>query len=567
MVDGARTSSGATPHPLIFIIGILRGRWFMLFAAFLIMSMAGAAYIFAIYSSDIKSSLNYNQQSLNTLSFFKDLAANIGLISGLINEIAPPWVVLGLGAVMNLSGFLMIYLAITHRIPTPKFWHMCLYMCIGSSSQAFANTGALVTAVKNFPESRGIVLGLLKGFVGLSGAIITQLYLAFYNHNSKSLVLLIAWLPAAFSFVFIHTIRIMKVVHQENETNIFYEFLYISLLLAGYLMAVIVIEKMITFTHAEYIICAIILILILALPLISVVRGELSLEKQKAKLNLTGESPPVVVLIKDENKESMNTQNTSASTHIITMFKAPKIGDEYTIPQALISIDMMLLFFMTISGSGGTLTAIDNMGQIGESLGYPSNSTNTFVSLLSIWSYLGRVTSGFSSEMLLSKYKIPRPLMFTLVLILATIGHLLIAFGPPGSLYAAMIIVGFCSGAQWSLLFTIISEVFGLKYYSTLYNLGAAASPLGSYVFNVKVAGFLYDREAAKQNAQLAGSLSKDLKCIGVQCFKLSFLIIAASTLLGVVASLVLVWRTRDFYGGDIYAKFRGEKEEEKVVM
>lgn len=38
-------------------------------------------------------------------------------------------------------------------------------ICIGASSQTFANTGALVTCVKNFPESRGIVLGLLKGLL------------------------------------------------------------------------------------------------------------------------------------------------------------------------------------------------------------------------------------------------------------------------------------------------------------------------------------------------------------------------------------------------------------------
>ncbi|KAF8763070.1 hypothetical protein HU200_008920 [Digitaria exilis] len=37
--------------------------------------------------------------------------------------------------------------------------------------------------------------------------------------------------------------------------------------------------------------------------------------------------------------------------------------------QALVSVDMLLLFTATVFGVGGTLTAIDNMGQIGESLG------------------------------------------------------------------------------------------------------------------------------------------------------------------------------------------------------
>lgn len=89
------------------------------------------------------------------------------------------------------------------------------------------------------------------------------------------------------------------------------------------------------------------------------------------------------------------------------------------------------------------------------------------------------------------------------------------------------------------------------------------ASPIGSYLLNVKVAGQLYDREAEKQRAAgLATAVAakaggKDLTCIGVKCFRLSFLIVTAVTLFGVLVSFLLVLRTREFYKGDIYAKFR----------
>ncbi|CAN6294438.1 unnamed protein product [Urochloa humidicola] len=553
------------------------GRWFMLFACLLIMSSSGATYAFGIYSRELRSAMGYDQHAVATLAFFKDLGANLGVHAGLLNEAAPTWLLLTAGAAMNLAGYLMVYLSLAGRVARPPpVWLMCAYVCAGANSQTFAATGAMVACVRNFPDgSRGALLGLLKGYAGLSSAILAQLYLAIYGGgDATSLVLLIAWLPAAVSAAFLGTVRVMPPTPSSrrpckrgrgSDDDVFICLLYVSVALAAYLLVMIVVQKQAIFSRAGYAASAAGLLLLLFLPLAVVVRQEYR-EKKELEEEPLLTAPTTAVTVVDKTA-TLPTPSPRHGSWLPRTFSPPAHGEDYSIPQALVSIDMLILFAAVACGTGGTLTAIDNMGQIGQSLGYPSKSVDAFVSLISIWNYAGRVAAGYASEALVSSRRgVPRPAMITAVLVLSCAGHLLIAAGAPrGTLYAASVLVGFCFGAQWPLLFAVVSELFGLRRYATLCNISAAASPVGSYVLNVLVAGRLYDAEAARQHGgALPAGGGGDKTCMGVECFGRSFLIIAAATAAGAVVSLVLVWRTRGFYQGDIYAKFRDVTETEK---
>ncbi|WCJ41207.1 Major facilitator superfamily protein [Euphorbia peplus] len=551
-----------------FLIHVIKGRWFSLLASFLIMAGAGTVLVFGAYSKDIKATLGYDQQTLNLVGFFKDLGTFIGVFSGLIAEVTPTWFVLLTGAATNFVGYFMIWLAVTGRIHKPQVWQMCLYICIGANSQNFMNTGSVVSCVVNFPENRGVMLGLLKGFVGLSGAIMTQLYLAIYGNDSKSLILLIAWFPVALTTVFSCAVRVIKPERHPNELKVLYHFLYVTIVLALFLMVITILEKQFDFSHGAYAACITTICAILFTLVLIVIREEwiiwnhkTDVEVSKPSFELTTQKPTTIVEASEEATElgGKKEEEKAKKSCFLTIFDKPERGEDFTILQALSSIDMLLLFGSALCGLGASLTAVDNIGQIGESLGYPTKTTKTFVSLLSIWNYFGRIFSGVVSETLIAKYRTPRPLVTAFVLFLSAIGYMMIAFPFPNSVYLASVIIGFSFGAQLPLLFAIVSEIFGLKYYSTLFNCGQLVCPLGSYILNVKVTGKLYDDVALKQlHARgLVRSSVNELVCLGVSCFRRAFIILSSVAMIGGIISLILVMRTRKFYSGDIYKKFR----------
>ncbi|KAK7404793.1 hypothetical protein VNO78_05752 [Psophocarpus tetragonolobus] len=553
-----------------FTARVIQGPLFMLCASFFIMAGAGSLYLFGSYSEAIKSSQGYDQSTLNFLGFCKDLGSNFGIPAGLFGEVAPQWLVILLGSIFNFAGYFMIWLAVTGRTSKPRLWQVCIYMIIGSSSFSFANTGVMTSCVKTFPESRVTIMGFLKGYLGLGGALMTQIYLAFSKNDSESLILLIAYLPSAISVTFAFVIRIIKggtSTRQPIEPKIMYQILFASISLALVIMAMIIAQSQVAFSKAVYIGCATLVCLMLFIPIPIAIRKEFLLWNMEKELENTAneviiEKPQII-----EPKESPSlppneekTEDTKISC-FSNIFNKPERGKDHTILQALLSVDMLLLLISSISGYGTNVTVMDNLGQISTSLGYTGNIAKSFVSLVSIWNFFGRVFSGFISEILLQKYKVPHPLLLTCSHFVTCIGCLLIIFPTPGSIYFASVIIGFSFGAILPTCYSITSEIFGLKYFSTLQNCVFMVIPLASYVLNVKVTGFFYDREAKNQLKKSGKEhvMGTELTCIGTECYRLPLIIMTFISFVAGVSSLIFAMRTRKFYKNDIYKKLTEE--------
>ncbi|XLS98703.1 hypothetical protein HN51_041438, partial [Arachis hypogaea] len=224
--------------------------------------------------------------------------------------------------------------------------------------------------------------------------------------------------------------------------------------------------------------------------------------------------------------------------------RGPHRGEDFTLRQALIKADFWLLFISMIMGSGSGLTVIDNLRQISQSLGY--KKAHIFISLVSIWNFLGRVGGGYVSELLVGDYAYPRPAALAVFQLIMTFGHVFITMGWPGSMYVSTLLIILGYGAHWAIVPATASELFGLRNFGSLYNFITLSNPMGTLVFSSIIASKIYDYEAEKQARGLHAS--DPLECNGSICFFLTSIIMAGLCIVGALLCMVLVFRTKIVY-------------------
>ncbi|VVA91824.1 unnamed protein product [Arabis nemorensis] len=511
---------------------ILRTKWMAMTASIWIQCTGGGSYTFGIYSAILKSSQSYDQSTLDTVSVFKDIGGNVGVLSGLVYTAATfnrrlrdgregrgrggPWVVILIGAVLCFTGYFFMWASVTGLIRRPPVPVMCLIMFISNQAMTFLNTANVVSSLENFADYGGTAVGIMKGFVGLSGAMLIQMYETICPGDPKSFILLLAIVPPLLSVLVMPLVRIYE-TRTVDEKKHLDGLSTLSLIIAAYLMIIIIVKSSFGLpSWANSVILAILLVL-LSSPLLIVIQAY-----RDNKPSSHVYSPLV------DNMEA-------ATSSEISVFDEDK---SLNILQAMGKVDFWLLFLAMICGMGSGISTINNMRQIGESLQYSSIEINTLLSLWSIWNFVGRFGAGYASDLLLHKKGWPRPVLMAATLGTMTIGHLIIASGFQGNLYPGSIIVGVCYGSQWSLMPTITSELFGVKHMGTIYNTISIASPMGSYIFSVRLIGYIYDRTISGEGNT----------CYGPHCFRLSFMIIASVASLGFLVSCVLVFRTKMMY-------------------
>lgn len=544
-------------------------KWLGFVTAVWVQAISGNNYTFSNYSDALKTLMNLTQVELNNLSVAKDVGKAFGLLPGLASDRISTSFLLLIGGIEGFIGYGVQWLVVAEIINPLPYWAMCIFLCLGGNSTTWMNTAVLVTCIRNFSKNRGPVSGILKGYVGLSTAIFTDLCVALFSDDASTFLFMLAVIPLAVCIIAALFLREIPpsstAVEEKEEVRYFGITNALAVIVAVYLL---VYDVSGTHSSSVSLAFAIILLILLASPLLipiylsiknrvrsgsgsvsdvegqvtePLLLGEDTVEETEKKPEVLGEDTIIVQKVETGAEEE---------DEVVVERRRPVIGEDHTIFEALRTIDFWILFVSFLCGVGTGLTVMNNMGQIGLALGY--TDVSIFVSLMSIFGFFGRIISGTVSEYFIKIAGTPRPLWNAASQILMAVGYIIMAVALPGSLYIGSIVVGICYGIRLAITVPTASELFGLKYYGLIYNVLILNLPLGSFLFSGLLAGYLYDAQATTTSG--GGNT-----CTGAHCYRLVFVLMSVASIIGFGLDILLVIRTKNIYA-KIYASKKLKK-------
>ncbi|RZC17023.1 hypothetical protein D0Y65_010051 [Glycine soja] len=283
-----------------------------------------------------------------------------------------------------------MWAAVAGLLPPVPLPVMCLFMFVAAHVQSFFNTSNVVNDVRNFANNSGTIVDIIKGFLGLSGAILIQMYRTIFNNKPMSYLLTLALLPPINTLLLMWFVRIHN-THEGEERKYLNMFSSMALVVAAYLMVVIILENILSLQSSVRIFIFVVLIVLLASLLCIAFEAH---EKNSGRSFLDEGSPLIVEPSPEDTteredawKDSFNNQRTNL-----------QLGENLNLFQAVKTVNFWVLFVSVACGMGSGLATVNNLGQIGESLGYTSHETGSLVSLWSIWNFLGRFGAGYVSD-------------------------------------------------------------------------------------------------------------------------------------------------------------------------
>lgn len=531
-----------------------RPPWVGLAAAVWVQISGGNGSTFPLYSAALKSVLGFNQQQVTILGVACDLGENMGLLPGYASNKLAPWAMLLIGVSSCFLGYGVLWLSVSQIVHGLPFWLLFIALVVATNSCSWFGTAALVTNMRNFPMSRGSVAGLLKGIMGISGAAFTVLFSVLLHHSASDLLLfLTVGIPVLCLAVMYFVRPCIPATGEDPSEPVYLAFLLgTSILLAAYLVVTTVVSEVYSLPNAVRYVLVAVMVLFLFSPLAVPIKMTLfrsnaksssdNLAKEEGE-STTQEEPLLITSTSDSNflgslfEGDDDTEILLAEGEgAVKKKRKPRRGEDFKVGQVFVKADFWLLWFTYFLGMGSGVTVSNNLAQIGFAFGI--KDTTILLCLFSFFNFIGRLASGAISEHFVKSRTLPRTLWMGAAQLVMVFTFLLFAIAIEHTIYVATALIGIGMGFQFLSIATI-SELFGLRHFGINFNVILLGNPIGATLFSALLAGYIYDREAEKQG---------NPTCIGPDCFRVTFLVLAGVCGLGTLLSVILTVRIRPVY-------------------
>eukprot|EP01018_Ginkgo_biloba_P019543 Gb_35226 [translate_table: standard] len=450
-----------------------------------------------------------------------------------------------------------------HPICCASSSKMWLALCLGANSSAWFNTAVLVTNMRNFPQSRGTVAGILKGFVGLSAAVFAEVFSGILSKNAVSLLFFLAVGPFLVCCLVMYFVRPCTPASGEDpKEHGYFNFIQaVSIILALYLLLTSIANYILSLDTCPISKLLVVgMLLLLLAPLVVPLKLALNaLKEDRADVHKSLDSqisPSREPLLDKEGKGSdpnpiAHIKSTPYSNPILSNKREenntegpPKM--EVSPPLRSLSspclrknctfseIEDMDPEILLAEGEGavrkrrrprrgedfklrqalvkadfwllftvffcGVGSGVTVLNNLAQiGLAEGFQDVTILLSLISVCNFIGRLGGGVLSEYSVRQKAIPRTIWMTIAQVLMIGAYLFFATALPGSLHIASSILGICYGVHSSVMVPTASELFGLKHFGMIYNFLTIGNPVGAFLFSGLLAGYLYDKEAEKQ--------------------------------------------------------------------
>ncbi|KAL6275540.1 hypothetical protein ACE6H2_019141 [Prunus campanulata] len=540
-------------------------QWLSLVGIIWLQSINGTNTNFPAYSSQLKNVLSMSQIQLNNLAFASDAGKLLGWFSGIAAIYLPLWLVLLIGSLLGLIGYGIQFLFITNQIPSPSYWQIFLLTVLAGNSICWINTVCYVVSIRNFPCHQQIAVGITTSYQGLSAKIYTDIVGAAFSSSpqrkAQAYLLLNALLPLGVGVVVAPLVRDIGVMGGPRNMEAGFISMFLITIATG-IYAVISSLGSISSGLSPLknaIGTGVFLLAPLVIPIVEKMRENLSkkwnLNRERRVYSFTmeeknngiGSLEIGAVKEGEELDGTMEEKNNGIGSLEIgavnegeeldgRQVHEPCVREEIGVKLMVTRPDFWLYFFVYFFSATLGLVFLNNLGQIAESRG--SSRTSSLVSLSSSFGFFGRLMPSLLDYLFSrSKYTISRPGL--IVALVAPIGGAFFLLLNPASfsLFICTAIIGVCTGAITSIAVSITTELFGTKNFSVNHNVVVANISIGSFVFGYLSAIF-YRKEGNQE----------DGKCMGMACYRNTFVIWGSLCFIGTGLALVLFARTRKFY-------------------